>query len=102
MVHVVARITARAGQGPALLAAFKELLPAVHAEAGCIGYTPTLDAVTDIDRQEPVNPDAVTIVERWESLDHLKAHLTAEHMLAFRKKAGHLIEGADLRILAEA
>ncbi len=102
MIHVVARITAHRGQGPALLAAFKELLPAVRAEAGCIAYTPTLDAVTDIDRQEPPNPDAVTIVERWESLDHLKAHLTAGHMLEFREKAGDLIEGADLRILEEA
>lgn len=44
---------------------------------------------------------AVTIVECWESIEHLKAHLTASHMTAFRPNNGHLIESADLRILEE-
>jgi quinol monooxygenase YgiN len=101
MIHVVARISAKTGKGPALLAAFKELLPQVHAEAGCVAYVPTVDAMTDIDRQNPLEPDVVTMVEQWESLDHLKAHLDAPHMHAFRSSAGDLIEGADLRILEE-
>ena len=101
MIHVVARISVKKGSAPELLAAFKELLPQVHAEAGCIAYVPTVDAVTDIDRQESVDQDAVTMVERWQSLDHLQAHLTAPHMLEFRSKTGHLIDGAELRILEE-
>jgi len=101
VIHVVARITAKAGQGVSLQTAFKAILSDVRAEDGCIAYVPTIDATTDIDRQGPVVADAVTIVERWESIEHLKAHLTASHMTAFRSKNGHLIESADLRILEE-
>ena len=43
MIHVVARISAKQGHAPELLTAFKELLPAVHAEKGCISYVPTID-----------------------------------------------------------
>lgn len=102
MIHVVARITAKKGCGRELVEAYKGLLPQVRAEAGCIAYAPAVDAVTDIDRQEPVDPDAVTIVERWKTIEHLKAHVTAAHMTEFRSKNGHLIEAADLRILEEA
>ena len=93
----------RSGSGAVdeLLAAFNELLPEVHAEAGCIAYVPTVDAVTGIDRQAPVDPDAITIMEQWESLDYLRAHLKAQHMLDFRSRFGHLMDGADLRILVE-
>lgn len=101
MIYVAARITAVKGKGAELLVAFKKLLPHVHAEAGCIAYVPTVDAETGLDRQAPVDPDAVTIMERWESLDHLRAHLTAQHMLDFRSRVGDLIGGSDLRILEE-
>ena len=101
MIYVAARITALKGKGAELLTAFKELLPHVHAEAGCIAYVPTVDAETGIDRQAPVDPDAITIMERWESLDHLRTHLSAQHMLDFRSRFGHLMDGADLRILVE-
>ena len=101
MIHVVARITATPGNRDALVAAFKALLPEVHAEEGCIAYVPTVDATTDIDRQEAVDAEVVTIVEKWASLKHLKAHLAAQHMLAFRERAGELIAGAELRILEE-
>ena len=101
MIHVVAKISVKKGRASELLAAFKELLSKVQAEAGCIAYVPTVDAVTDIDRQAPVDADAVTMVEKWESLDHLKAHLSAAHMLEFRSRIGHLVETSDLRILEE-
>lgn len=101
MIHVVARIKAKQRCGPQLVDAFKELLPQVHAETGCVAYEATIDARTDIDRQEPVDADAVTMVERWESLEHLKAHLVAPHMLEFRTKTKDLIEGAELRILEQ-
>ena len=102
MIHVMARIKAHPGKGSTLLEAFEQLLPQVLAEAGCIRYVPTTDAATGIDRQAPVDADAVTIVEQWENLEHLQAHLTASHMQAFRTKAGPLIESAELRILEEA
>lgn len=99
MIYVTARITAKAGKGMELLAAFNDLLPSVHAEAGCVAYVPTVDLVTDLDRMEPVDPEAVTIMERWENLEHLKAHLIARHMVDFRSRVGDLIDRAELRVL---
>ncbi len=101
MIHVVARISAKQGHAPELLTAFKELLPAVHIEKGCISYVPTIDLATDIDRQGPVNSDTITIIEKWESLDHLKAHLVAPHMQNFRDHVGAIVSETDLRILEE-
>lgn len=102
MIHVVARIQARPGKGRALREAFSLLLPQVLAEVGCIRYVPTVDAASGIERQAHANVDAVTIVEQWETLEHLKAHLKASHMIAFRTNVGALIESTDLRILEEA
>lgn len=102
MVHVIARITAVAGKRDELVAAFHQLLPEVHAEAGCIAYAPAVDSGAALDRFAAADPDVVTIVERWESVEHLQAHLAAPHMAAFRDKSGHLVAGAELRLLEEA
>ena len=101
MIYVVARIQAAKDKGVALLAGFKEIVTLVRAEAGCIAYVPTLDAETGIERQATVDPDAVTVVEQWESVEHLRAHLTAQHMLDFRSRNGHLIDHIELRILED-
>src|ERR1700730_2699558 len=44
MIHVLAIITAKAGQRDKILTAFRANMPAVHAEAGCIEYGPAIDA----------------------------------------------------------
>ena len=102
MIHVIARIKAAEGQRQALLDAFAELVPTVLEEEGCVAYEPTIDAVTDIERQATRDDDVVTMVERWESVYHLKAHLGAPHMGAFRETNGHRIESAELRICETA
>lgn len=102
MVHVVAAITVTAGKRDPFLAEFRELVPQVRAEEGCRGYAPCVDATTDIDRQDAAGPDVVTVVEQWESVDHLGAHLAALHMVDFRERVGHLIESTQLRILVPA
>ena len=77
MIHVVATIEVTDGKRDALLAEFKELAPLVHAEDGCIEYGTAIDATTDIDPQIADRPNVVTVVEKWESVDALKAHLAA-------------------------
>ena len=42
--------------------------------------------------------DAAVIIERWESLDALKAHLVADHMTAYREKVKNLVDGTVLEI----
>ena len=102
MVIVIADIQIVAGKRAEFLELFNALVPTVHAEERCIEYCPTVDVATDIERQATMNPDVVTVVEKWKDVDCLKAHLVAPHMTAFRESAGDLIAGLNLRIVEPA
>jgi quinol monooxygenase YgiN len=102
MIHVIATITLHEGRRDAFLAEFHNLVPQVRAEPGCIEYGPTIDIATDISAQHPLRSDVVTIVEKWESLDHLKAHLAAPHMKEYRTRVRGMIAGTTLHILTPA
>jgi len=102
MVHVIATITLHAGKRDAFLEVFHRLVPTVRAEDGCIDYGPNVDAVTDIGAQIPRRENVVTIVERWESLDALNAHLAAPHMTTYRQDVKDFVAGVTLQILEPA
>ena len=98
MIHVIAQIEVIDGKREAFLAEFHRIVPTVLEETGCIEYGPTIDAETDIERQQ-TDPKVVTIIEKWQSLDDLKAHLGAPHMAAYRERVKDFVAGAELRIL---
>ena len=101
MIHVVAQVKVKDGKQREFLTEFRSIIPAVHEEAGCLEYGPTIDADTDLERQH-TDPRVVTIIEKWESLDDLKAHLSAPHMLAYRDRVAGLVESSRLHILQPA
>src|SRR4029078_7568042 len=86
MIHVIATIELHPGRREAFLTEFRALVPRVRAEEGCIEYGPALDLATDLEAQAPTRPDVVTVVEKWESVGHLKRHLDAPHMRSYREK----------------
>ena len=99
MIHVLAIITAKPGQRGALLQAFKAIVPTVHAEAGCIEYGP----VIDVDGADPAfGSDTFVVVEKWESLDALKAHAVAPHMTAYGEKTKDLVAKRAVHVLTDA
>ncbi len=102
MIHVIASIEVNDGKRDAFLTEFHKIVPAVHAENGCIEYGPTVDVDSGISRQLPVRENVVTIVEKWESLEALHAHLQAPHMLEYRERVKDLIKGAQLQVLQPA
>ena len=99
MLSVIAEIEIADGKREEFLAEFRKVVPLVLAEDGCVEYGPTLDAVTDISAQIPIREDIVTIVEKWESVDALKAHLVAPHMTEYRVLVKSFVVGSVLRIL---
>lgn len=99
MIHVIATIEVVDGNRDALLAEFKSLAPLVRAETGCIEYGAAVDAQTDIEVQIAERPNVVTVVEKWESVDALKAHLAVQHMVDFRGRVGDYVVGISLQIL---
>lgn len=102
MLHVIATIELAPGARDKFLVEFHRLVPEVRAEAGCIDYGPTVDFATNIPAQLPLRPDVVTVMERWESIEHLEAHLIAPHMLAYRQRVKELVKGVKLQVLEPA
>lgn len=99
MIHVIATVEVAAGQREAFLAEFRKVMPLVRAEQGCLDYGPAVDLASGAAAQGPVRNDVVTIVERWESLDALEAHLQAPHMAEYRTRVKDLVRGVHLQVL---
>ena len=102
MIFVIASIEVRPGTREAFLEEFRRLVLKVQAEGGCLEYGPNLDARTDIARQIPYRDNVVTIVEKWESVDALKAHLVAPHMATYRENVKDFVAHVTLQILKPA
>ena len=101
MVHVIASIQVQTGGLSKFLEIFKGNVPAVRAEKGCIEYRPTVDVDAGLPPQR-LEPDTVVIIERWESLDALRTHLSSPHMLAYREKVKDLVSSLSLKVLKDA
>jgi quinol monooxygenase YgiN len=99
MIHVIATIDVAPGKREAFLAEFRRLVPQVRAEAGCLEYGPAVDVPAGVAGQVPPRADTVTVVEKWESLDALRAHLGAAHVLEYRERVRDLIAGVRLQVL---
>ncbi|MFM8579932.1 MAG: putative quinol monooxygenase [Planctomycetaceae bacterium] len=102
MIHVLATITLQPGTRTAFLEEFHRLMPAVHAEEGCLEYGPAIDIAAGLPSPNPVREDVAVIVEKWSSLDALKAHLVAPHMHEYRVRVKDLVKSVDLQVLAPA
>jgi quinol monooxygenase YgiN len=101
-VHVIAVITARPGRRAELLRAFQANVPNVHAEDGCIEYVATVDAESGGDVQTRFGEDTFVVIEKWASLDALKAHAAAPHMAAYAAKTKELIASRVIHVLSPA
>jgi quinol monooxygenase YgiN len=102
MIHVLATIELAPGTREAFLAVFRNLIPNVRAEEGCIEYGPAIDSQTDLSNQATIGPDKVVVVEKWEDLDALKAHSVSPHMQAYRIQVKDFVRGVQLLVLDPA
>ena len=91
MIHVVAVLAAKPGKREEILKHFRANVPAVKAEKGCIEYGPAVDAENALGFQAKVGPDTFLVIEKWESMEALKAHAAAPHMAAYAGKVKALI-----------
>ena len=102
MIHVIAVITAKPGKREEILEHFRANVPAVRAEQGCIEYGPAVDADPAPPVQAKLGPDTFVVVEKWESMEALKAHAAASHMKAYAEKTKDLIANRTIHILSPA
>ena len=102
MIHVIASIEINPGCRAQYLQVLKRNVPAVLAEKGCIRYEPTVDVDSGMAAQGGVRADVVTLLESWESLDALQAHLKTAHMAAYREQAKAFVKQVRLNVLTPA
>lgn len=101
-VHVLAIITAKPGKRAELLELFQANVPNVHAEDGCIEYVATIDAEDALSSQTPFGEHTFVVVEKWASMNALKAHGAAPHMAAYAARSKDLIASRVIRVLSPA
>ena len=99
-VHVVAIITTKTGSRDKVLDLFRANVPAVHAEQGCIEYQATIDTDDAGGIQTKHGDDTFVVIEKWESLDALKAHAVAPHMVSYGAAAKDMIESKVIHVLS--
>jgi quinol monooxygenase YgiN len=101
MIHVIATIRVTAGRLSDFLEIFKANMIKVREETGCIEYFPTVDIDAELPTQI-LDENVVTVIEKWESLEALRDHLKAPHILAYREKVKDIVGGVSLKVLQEA
>lgn len=100
MIYVIATVDVAAGKREQFLDEFRRIVPEVLAEKGCLFYGPTVDTPSGLAKQIPIRENVVVIVESWESLEDLQAHIAAPHMARYRERVKELVLGSQLQILA--
>ncbi len=100
MIHVVAVITAKPGMREQILSAFRANVPAVLAEDGCIEYGAVIDMGDPPAFHTPVGPDTFMVIEKWASIEALKAHATSAHMAAYAARTRELIASRKVHVLS--
>ena len=99
-VHVIAIITAKPGKREEVLANFNANVHAVHAEDGCIEYGAVIDC-EGVGFAKAFGPDTFLVVEKWASLDHLKAHAVTPHMKAYSEKNKDLLADRTIHVMSD-
>ena len=101
MINVLASIQLKPGTRDEFLKHFVANVPAVLEEDGCIEYFPAIDVDSGLEIQA-MDPETVTVIEKWESVEALHAHLQAPHMTAYKEKVKDLVVALSLKVLEEA
>ena len=99
MIHVIATIELKPDCREDYLKILRENVPKVKAEDGCLAYEPTIDVESGLPIKSEIREDVVTIVEAWENLEALHAHLKTEHMAAYREAVIDYVVDLKVRVL---
>jgi quinol monooxygenase YgiN len=89
MIIVVVEVKVESGSAESAKEAIAKMETATRAEEGCITYAFSLDLSDDT---------TIRVIERWRSLDDIKAHMASPHMAEFNKAMGAIRpKGLDVK-----
>lgn len=98
MIEVITEFSCLPGQRQRVLDAALALQSAVQDEVGCLGYSPLLDVPASLPEQV-LDGEGVVLIEQWQSLKHLHAHLTSPHQLEFESQTAEAVRQVRQRVL---
>ena len=99
MIHVIATIELKPDCRDDYLKILGENVLKVKAEDGCLAYEPTIDMESGLPIKSEIRENVVTIVEAWENLEALHAHLKTTHMATYREAVKDYVLGLKVRVL---
>jgi quinol monooxygenase YgiN len=102
MVYCVVTMMVKEGRMDDFLAECKKIRPIVLKENGCLMYDYAFEFDSGMTRQEAINPNRVTLFEKWESLDAINAHSATPHMKEYGERVNDLRESVVIRAGHEA
>ena len=102
MIYVIATVELNPGGKEKYLAEMKRVMPMVHKEKGCLEYGPNVDVPMGIPIQGPPRENVVTLIEKWESPEALKAHFSQPHFLEYRERVKDVMKSVSIQILTPA
>lgn len=92
MIFVVSKSIVKDGKADEYKKQTARLIEETRKESGCISY----DLCADMD-----NHNILTFIERWESKEHLNAHMKTAHFTEIVPKLKDLRESSELNIYKE-
>ena len=100
MLTIIAEIRMHAGpeHKAKVINAFEKITATVLAEQGCHGYELLVDADLDVGFQAK-DANVITMLEHWESIEHLNAHMQTAHMQAYQAEVQDDVADVKIRIL---
>jgi quinol monooxygenase YgiN len=96
MLHVVVTMTVKEGRLEEFLALCRELRPKVLAEPGCLAYDYTREIPGPFGGG-PGRAGKIILLELWESMEALEAHLMAKHMKETGARMAELRSSVEVR-----
>ncbi len=99
MIHILVTMVAKEGRMKEFLAIGEKLRSQVLKEKGCLAYDYAREIASPLGIQEPIDPNRITLVERWESVEALKAHMEAPHMKELGPKMADLRSSVVARVV---
>ena len=83
------------------IAQTKTILDTVRREDGCIEYRLLGDCETDWEKPQRFGERTLWMLEKWESIEALKAHLATPHMKAFGPKVRPMRSASTFHVLED-
>ena len=89
MIVVQVEVIVEPGSASKVVDAVKKMEAATRQEPGCLKYAFAVDLS---------DPGMIRVIERWASMDAIKAHMASPHMAEFNKAVGALQpKGLDIK-----